>query len=84
MLRSRSCFNSIRSATNLRRSLSIVSSGTATTALSASCYKKIDFKIGEDLPVFDAVQRMAAHNVGCLAVTEVDGSSGRVVRSIFP
>ena len=52
---------------------------TAGSALKKSCYLMIDFKIAENAPVFDAIQRMAAHNIGCLAVTEGNGESGRVV-----
>ena len=45
---------------------------TAKSAFEKSCYQKIDFKIPADAPVIEAVQKMAAHNIGCLAVTEGD------------
>ena len=35
----------------------------AKDALERSCYLKIDFKIPENVPVYDAVKRMAAHHV---------------------
>jgi CBS domain-containing protein len=35
-----------------------------------SCYHKIDFKISEEAPVKDAVNRFTAFNIGCLAVTD--------------
>jgi predicted transcriptional regulator len=37
-----------------------------------SCYYKIDFKINEDAPVTEAINRFNAFNVGCLAVTNKD------------
>ncbi len=45
---------------------------TAATAASKSCYVTIDWKISEKAPVFEAVQRMAAHRVGALAVTSAE------------
>jgi len=47
---------------------------TARSAMKASCYHRIDFKIDEDASVFEAVQRFAAYNIGCLCVT----TNGRV------
>ena len=55
-----------------RRLLSTVPEN-AVSALSAfknSCYQKIDFKIGEDVTVDNAVKRFSMFNVGCLAVTD--------------
>ena len=37
--------------------------------MERSCYLKIDFRIAEDAMVSDAIKRMAAHQVGALAVT---------------
>jgi len=74
----RSPSNSLVSSRVLRASYTAIAE-TAGSALNKSCYLKIDFKVPEEAPVYDAIQRMAAHNIGCLAVTEGDGSSGRVV-----
>jgi predicted transcriptional regulator len=46
---------------------------TADDALKYSGYSSIDFTISEDLKVFDAVQRFAAFNIGCLVTTDKSG-----------
>ena len=43
---------------------------TAQSALEKSCYLNINWKISEDATVSEAVKRMAAHDIGALAVTE--------------
>lgn len=48
---------------------------TADDALSLSCYEAIDFKIKESQPVYDAVQKFAAFNIGCLVTTDEAGES---------
>jgi len=35
-----------------------------------SCYRKIDFKISEELPVNHALHKFIAYNIGCLAVVD--------------
>lgn len=57
----------------IRRGFSSVNNIIKTSALSVfekSCYHKIDFKISEEAPVKDAVNRFTAFNIGCLAVTD--------------
>ncbi len=49
---------------------STVASSSALNVYKKSCYFKIDFKIGEDKPVSEAVLRFSAFNIGCLAVTD--------------
>ena len=46
---------------------------TARSALGKSCYLKIDWKIDENAPVSDAVNRMVGHKIGALAVSNADG-----------
>jgi hypothetical protein len=46
---------------------------TATDAWNKSCYSGIDYTINEDLPVYDAVQKFAAYNVGCLVTVDAEG-----------
>lgn len=46
---------------------------TATDAWNKSCYSEIDYTINEDLPVYDAVQKFAAYNIGCLVTVNADG-----------
>eukprot|EP00525_Craspedostauros_australis_P010426 CAMPEP_0198134338 /NCGR_PEP_ID=MMETSP1442-20131203/60023_1 /TAXON_ID= /ORGANISM="Craspedostauros australis, Strain CCMP3328" /LENGTH=192 /DNA_ID=CAMNT_0043795481 /DNA_START=944 /DNA_END=1522 /DNA_ORIENTATION=+ len=61
---------------------SFTSAEDATTAADASKlsgYHDIDYTINEDATVFDAVQKFAAFNIGCLATTGVDGNLTGVV-----
>jgi len=48
-------------------------SRTADDALKYSGYQSIDYTIKEDATVFDAVQKFAAFNIGCLVVTDSAG-----------
>jgi signal-transduction protein with cAMP-binding, CBS, and nucleotidyltransferase domain len=52
---------------------------TARSAFEKSCYLLINWKISENAPVSEAVNRMCAHQIGVLAVTEGDGEDGDVV-----
>jgi len=64
----------------LRRSMATVKEGlTATDAWSKSCYSGIDYTINEDLPVYDAVTKFAAYNVGCLVTVDSAGAISGVV-----
>ena len=57
----------------LRRGLCTVNNIMKTTASNVfekSCYHKIDFKINEEATVKEAVNRLTAFNIGCLAVTD--------------
>jgi CBS domain-containing protein len=57
-----------------KRLVSTIATRTNVSAMSVfknSCYHKIDFKINEDAPVNQAIQRFAAFNIGCLAVTDI-------------
>ena len=46
---------------------------TADCAWKKSCYSGIDYTIGDDSPVLDAVEKFAAYNVGCLVTTDASG-----------
>ncbi len=48
---------------------------TATDAWNKSCYSEIDYTVGEDLPVYEAVQKFAAYNIGCLVTVDGDGKN---------
>ena len=62
------------------RSMVTVKEGlTATDAWNKSCYSGIDYTISEDLPVYDAVQKFAAYNIGCLVTVDGDGKISGVV-----
>mmetsp|Transcript_41833 Transcript_41833/g.75348 ORF Transcript_41833/g.75348 Transcript_41833/m.75348 type:complete len:188 (-) Transcript_41833:171-734(-) len=52
---------------------------TATDAWNKSCYSEMDYTINEDLPVYEAVQKFAAYNIGCLVTVDVDGKITGVV-----
>lgn len=43
---------------------------SAMDVFTKSCYHKIDFKINENSPVQEAVNRFTAFKIGCLAVTD--------------
>jgi CBS domain-containing protein len=50
--------------------MSLALRGCALRVFEKSCYHKVDFKIGEQCSVSEAVMRFTAFNVGCLAVTD--------------
>jgi predicted transcriptional regulator len=52
---------------------------TATDAWSKSCYSDIDYTINENLPVYEAVQKFAAYNVGCLVTTDDNGETNNEI-----
>jgi hypothetical protein len=51
---------------------------TARSALAKSCYVSIDWKISEDATVYEAIQRMAVHKIGALAVVSAADTSSVV------
>ena len=53
--------------------MTVRDAATAHDALKFSGYSEIDFTIQEDAPVYDAVQKFAAYNIGCLVVTDSSG-----------
>ncbi len=62
------------------RSMVTVKEGlTATDAWNKSCYSGIDYTISDELPVYDAVQKFAAYNIGCLVTVDGDGKISGVV-----
>ena len=52
---------------------------SASTAWEKSCYNKIDYTIEDDLPVYEAVQRFSAYNVGALVTTKGSGEISGVI-----
>ena len=62
--------------TNTTRTMTatVADVSTADDALQMSGYKEINFKIDEDAMVYDAVQRFAANNIGCLVTTDKAGT----------
>lgn len=51
----------------------------ATDAWKKSCYYKIDYTIHQDATVYDAVQRFAAFDIGCLVVVDDNGDIAGVI-----
>jgi hypothetical protein len=45
-------------------------------AWERSCYYNVDWAIAGEEPVYNAIQRMAAFNVGCLMVTQAGKVTG--------
>jgi len=60
------------SRTFTRKFSAIVTPVSALDVFKKSCYHKIDFKINEESPVQEAVNRFTAFNIGCLAVTDAN------------
>lgn len=52
---------------------------TARDAFEKSCYLKINWKISEEALIDEAIQRMVANKIGCLAVTKGSGENGPVI-----
>mmetsp|Transcript_31374 Transcript_31374/g.66041 ORF Transcript_31374/g.66041 Transcript_31374/m.66041 type:complete len:191 (+) Transcript_31374:80-652(+) len=52
---------------------------TATDAWNKSCYSEMDYTVNEDDPVFAAVQKFAAYNIGCLVTVDSAGKISGVV-----
>lgn len=52
---------------------------TAEDARAVSGYSNIDYTIGEEATVYDAVQKFAAFNIGCLVVTNKAGDMTGIV-----
>jgi predicted transcriptional regulator len=46
---------------------------SAKTAWEKSCYFEMDFTISEDAAVYEAIQKFAAYDVGCLVTTDENG-----------
>jgi predicted transcriptional regulator len=61
-------------ASSAARSMTTVGeASTVNDALKFSGYSTIDFTISDDAPVYDAVQKFAAFNIGCLVTTDASG-----------
>jgi hypothetical protein len=59
--------------TRFRPLSTVADCATANDALKYSGYSEIDFTISEDANVYDAVQKFAAFNIGCLVTTDAAG-----------
>ena len=54
-------------------SVKVEESADATQAYKKSCYFEIDFTIPEESSVYEAVQKFAAFDIGCLVVVDAKG-----------
>lgn len=52
---------------------------TATDAWNKSCYSEIDYTIDENLPVYEAIKKFAAYNIGCLVTVDASGKISGVI-----
>ena len=67
------------------RSVQTVKEGlTATDAWNKSCYSKIDYTVKDSDPVFGAVQKFAAYNIGCLVTVDDKGEKWRGIGILCP
>lgn len=64
---------------NTRLFGTVAESPSATDAWKKSCYMEIDFTISEDDDVIEAIQRLAAYDIGCLVTIDVSGNIVGVV-----
>ena len=73
--------SSVTSISSASRSFStaIEESLSARDAWQKSCYVQIDYSINEDLTVYDAIQRFAAYDIGCLVTVDSEGAFRHVV-----
>jgi hypothetical protein len=53
----------------------VAEAATADDALKFSGYQQIDFKIKDTASVYEAVQKLAAFNIGCLVTTDEAGTT---------
>lgn len=65
-----------RSLTKTTRCMSttIQDLATADDAWKKSCFSGMDFCINDNASVYDAVQKLAGFNIGCLVTVDDDGA----------
>lgn len=66
-------------ATSFRSFVSVAESPSASDAWRKSCYMEIDFTISESDYVIEAIQRLAAYDIGCLVTLDDTGNISGVV-----
>jgi len=55
------------------RNYSLLEHASAKSAWEKSCYFEMDFTVPESSTVYEAVQKFAAYDVGCLVTTDEAG-----------
>lgn len=66
--------------TSVRRSMTTLNElATADDAWRKSCFSGLDFSINDEASVYDAVQKLAGFNVGCLVTVDDEGTLTGVV-----
>ena len=63
------------SSIHLRTVTSEVGDRTAEHAWNKSCYSGIDYTISDDATVYDMVEKLVAHDVGCLVTKDAEGKT---------
>mmetsp|Transcript_16323 Transcript_16323/g.24389 ORF Transcript_16323/g.24389 Transcript_16323/m.24389 type:complete len:187 (+) Transcript_16323:70-630(+) len=61
------------------RNYSLLEHASAKSAWEKSCYFEMDFTVPESSTVYEAVQKFAAYDVGCLVTTDEAGKISGVV-----
>ncbi len=64
---------SSNSSPSTRFMTTLEESPSAKSAWEKSCYFEMDFTVPEDATVYEAVQKFAAYDVGCLVTTDANG-----------
>lgn len=65
----------VQSSIHLRTVTSAVGDRTAEHAWNKSCYSGIDYTISDDTTVYDMVEKLVAHDVGCLVTKDAEGKT---------
>lgn len=66
-------------ASSARFMTTLEESPSAKSAWEKSCYFEMDFTIPEEALVYEAVQKFAAYDVGCLVTTDPNGDISGVI-----
>lgn len=56
--------------------------GSILDAWNASCYHEMDYSIPETATVFEAVERLAAYDVGALVTTDENGKFAKILSEL--
>mmetsp|Transcript_10727 Transcript_10727/g.13563 ORF Transcript_10727/g.13563 Transcript_10727/m.13563 type:complete len:199 (-) Transcript_10727:485-1081(-) len=67
------------SSSSSRFMTTLEESPSAKSAWEKSCYFEMDFTVPEEATVYEAVQKFAAYDVGCLVTTDANGDISGVI-----
>jgi len=75
----RKCSRPSSSSLITRSMVTLEENQTAKGAWQKSCYFEMDFTIQDTATVYEAVQKFAAYDVGCLVTTDTNGDISGVI-----